>query len=338
MIYDDTIAKKLADSYEVPNRTRESVPEPLVSVRTSAYNHGAYIEKCIEGVLSQKTSFGFEYIIGEDFSTDGTREKVFDYARRYPERIRLLTAGYNVGMKANGLRCIDACRGKYMAICEGDDYWSDPTKLQRQVDFMESHPDFSMCFHNASTVDVHGRKTGEQRRYDHDCEVPIEDIIHGGGLFCPTASILFRKEFLSTYPDVCERCHVGDYPLQLWLAVCGRIYYIDRDMAAYRQGDASSWTQRFASQSFEARTAKWLTEFEMLDAIDAMTEHRHADAIRRRQSRYLRQIMRINTEHEKELRRLFAPYFRRQSPLEKLKMGHICLRGRLESMFGKPVK
>ena len=113
---------------------------------------------------------------------------------------------------------------------------------------------------------------------------------------------------------------------------------IDRDMAAYRQGDASSWTQRFASQSFETRTAKWLTEFEMLDAIDAMTEHRHADAIRRRQSRYLRQIMRINTEHEKELRRLFAPYFRRQSPLERLKMVHICLRGRLESMFGKPVK
>ncbi len=326
----DILARKLADSYEVPNRTLESVPHPLVSVRTSAYNHGDYIVQCIEGVLSQRTDFDFEYIIGEDFSSDSTREKVFEYARRYPDRIRVLTADYNVGMKANGLRCIAACRGKYMAICEGDDYWSDPTKLQRQVDFMESHPDFSMCFHNVSTVDVHGQKTGEQRRFDHDCEVPIEAMIHGGGLFCPTASLLFRKEFLATYPEVCERCHVGDYPLQLWLAVCGRIYYIDRNMAAYRQGDASSWTRRFDRLEFDTRAAKWLTEFEMLDAIDAMTEYRHHDAIRRRQSRYLRQIMRINTDHEEELRRIFAPYFRRQSLLERLKMAHISLRGRIE--------
>ena len=143
------INKRVSDSYEVGNNVLEAVPNPLVSIRTSTYNHGPYIKQCIEGILMQKTNFAFEYIIGEDFSTDETREIVFDYARKYPNIIRVITADYNVGSKANGRRCINACRGKYMALCEGDDYWTDPLKLQKQVDFLEGHPEYTMCFHAA---------------------------------------------------------------------------------------------------------------------------------------------------------------------------------------------
>ena len=147
MLSTEEIEKRIADSYELPNNVLQKVPEPLVSVRTSTYNHGKYIKACIEGVLMQKTTFPIEFIIGEDCSTDETREIVFGYAKRYPDIIRVITADYNVGSKANGRRCIRACRGKYMAICEGDDYWTDPYKLQKQVDFLEGHPEYVFCCH-----------------------------------------------------------------------------------------------------------------------------------------------------------------------------------------------
>ena len=143
---DNSLTKKIADSYELANNVLEHIPNPLVSIRTSAYNHGPYIKQCIEGVLMQRTNFPFEYIIGEDFSNDETREIVFEYAKKYPDVIRVITADYNVGSKANGRRCIRACRGKYMAICEGDDYWTDPLKLQKQVDFLEDNSEYGMCY------------------------------------------------------------------------------------------------------------------------------------------------------------------------------------------------
>lgn len=140
----EEIEKRISDSYELPNNVLDAVPEPLVTIRTSTYNHGPYIRQCIEGVLMQKTNFPFELIIGEDYSTDETRDIVFEYAKKYPDIIRVITADYNVGSKANGRRCIRACRGKYIAICEGDDYWIDPYKLQKQVDFLELHPSYSL--------------------------------------------------------------------------------------------------------------------------------------------------------------------------------------------------
>jgi len=131
---------ELADSYELPNRVKETVPDPLVTVFTVTYQHAHYIRDCIEGVLMQKTTFPVEYVIGEDCSTDGTREIVLEYAKKYPDKIRVVTADRNVGLKANAERCRKALRGKYAALCEGDDYWTDPLKLQKQVEFLEANP------------------------------------------------------------------------------------------------------------------------------------------------------------------------------------------------------
>jgi len=153
------IQTRIGDSYEVPNNVVRAVPAPLVTVRTSTYQHGPYIRECIEGILNQKTSFPFEYIIGEDFSADGTREIVLEYAKRFPDRIRVFTADYNVGAKPNGRRCMRAARGKYIALCEGDDYWHNPLKLQKQVDLMEADQSISLV---CSDVDVVIQKTGRR--------------------------------------------------------------------------------------------------------------------------------------------------------------------------------
>lgn len=121
--------------------------EPLLSVVTITYNHEQYIAKCIEGVLMQKVNFPIEFIIAEDRSPDGTRAICEEYAEKYPDLLRLVTSEFNVGVVENEQRAFMAARGKYIATCEGDDYWTDPDKLQKQVDFLESHPEFSVCFH-----------------------------------------------------------------------------------------------------------------------------------------------------------------------------------------------
>ena len=133
-----------------------------VSVHMITYNHERFIAQAIEGVLMQQTDFAVELVIGEDCSTDGTRAIVRRYGERYPERIRLLLQERNLGARANALATLNACRGQYIALCEGDDYWTDPTKLQKQVDFLESHPECSLCFHRVLVVyeDGSARSTG----------------------------------------------------------------------------------------------------------------------------------------------------------------------------------
>ena len=121
--------------------------EPLLSIVTITYNHEPYIAKTIEGVLMQQVKFPIELIIAEDCSTDGTRSICQQYAEQYPDLIRLITSESNVGAIANERRAMLAARGKYIALCEGDDYWTDPLKLQKQVDFLEAHPDYSVTFH-----------------------------------------------------------------------------------------------------------------------------------------------------------------------------------------------
>lgn len=121
--------------------------QPLLSVVTITYNHAPYIAKCIEGVLMQQVNFPMEFIVAEDCSTDGTRAICEEYAKKYPDLIRLLPSEGNMGAVMNEQRAFEAARGKYIATCEGDDYWTNPLKLQKQVDFLESHSDYSVCFH-----------------------------------------------------------------------------------------------------------------------------------------------------------------------------------------------
>ena len=122
---------------------------PLVSVCMTTYNHAPYLRQAVESVLSQQTSFDFELVLGEDCSTDLPAEICREYAAKYPGRVRLVTGARNVGWRANYRRTFDACRGKYVAYCDGDDWWTDPCKLQMQADLMESDPGCGMCYTGA---------------------------------------------------------------------------------------------------------------------------------------------------------------------------------------------
>ena len=153
--------------------------EPLVSVKMITYNHAPYIARAIEGVLQQKTNFPFELVIGEDCSTDGTREIVFEYQRKYPKLIRVVASEKNLGAAANSRQTTKVCRGKYLAFCEGDDFWHDPSKLQKQVDYLESHPECGLVY---SSYDV----------YHPSLDKTIRDFIRYKGWEMPKSPTLYR--------------------------------------------------------------------------------------------------------------------------------------------------
>lgn len=239
----DEIEKRISDSYEVPNNVLLASPKPLVTVRTSTFQQGPYIKDCIEGVLKQKTDFAFEFIIGEDFSTDGTREIVLDYAKRYPDIIRVLTADYNVGAKANGRRCGRATRGNYMAICEGDDHWIDPLKLQKQIDFLRENPDCSLVFTGAEIRKANGETN--TIRYPGLGKIDVNQYVQKS-YYMATCSLLFLNSIYSDAPteDWMKRSFAGDFVLRYRALTQGKIGYIDSVTSVVNKGVEHSWSKR----------------------------------------------------------------------------------------------
>jgi len=279
------IEKRVNDSYELPNNVLRGVPAPVVTVRTYTYQHGPYIRDCIEGVLAQKTTFPFEYIIGEDCSADGTREIVFEYAQRYPDIIRVVTADYNVGGKANVRRCINRTRGKYVALCEGDDYWISPLKLQRQVDLMEAHPDVSLCFHNALILN---EKYAAARVFFETPPAAILDFAAAYQLTLPTASILARSQVLAVLPDWLLKTWCGDLPLRLWCAHQGNFGYLDQIMSVYRRHTGGSETNMRA-QNYRTYYDEVIN---LYHEFDQATDYAHTELIHREIARLWEGLLR----------------------------------------------
>lgn len=202
----------------------------LVSVSMITYNHEAFIAEAIEGVVMQKTTFPFELVIGEDCSTDNTRAICIEYQKKYPDIIRLRLPEKNQGMMLNWINNIESGHGKYIALCDGDDYWTDPYKLQKQVDFMEVNPDFALCSHSVYTLMC--GQLDENIEMERDVLTTEDIILKDWGLL--TASILFRKEAHKT-PDWYYTVKNGDFALQLIVSLSGKIKFLPEYMAVYRQ-------------------------------------------------------------------------------------------------------
>lgn len=217
----------------------------MVSVVVMAYNHETYIAECLNSILSQKTTFYFDIILGEDESSDSTRSICIDFAKRHPDKIKLFLRSRKDVIYINGgptgrynfLECLKDCTGKYIAICDGDDYWTDPLKLQKQVGFLEANNDYTLCFHNVNIVNT--RKNANRVFPMHTkldkSTFSTPDIIDQW--FIPTASILFRQIEGFKFPHWFETCASGDIALLLLLSLEGKFYYINEIMACYRLHD-----------------------------------------------------------------------------------------------------
>lgn len=226
--------------------------KPMVSISMLTYNHEKYIEQAINSVLMQKTNFDYQLIIGEDCSSDGTREIVIDYAKRYPKKIIAILHEENEGIKSNVLAVRQFLKGNYIAILEGDDYWIDCNKLQRQVDFLESHKDFLGVSHNHIDVKDNGEeitglkgielKSGYMRGNVYDLSEVGKCFLAGH-----TSTLMYRKFFCMLNKEQIENydnCDViGDKKLNLILAYLGGVYKLPQVMSAYRHHDVS-WTEK----------------------------------------------------------------------------------------------
>ena len=223
----------------------------LVSILCTAYNHEPYIRDALEGFVSQKTDFAFEVLVNDDASSDGTAAIIREFEEKYPEIIRPFYQVENQFSKGIGYIYENIfypnARGKYFAFCEGDDYWTDESKLQRQVDFLESHPDYSACVHNTTLHYCNSSRTDElliPSRGDH--EVLYENVIRGPIDAYHTSSLMARREIIVQTPDFYRAATAhgfADYAWGLLLKLNGGIWFIDRSMSVYRLfSNQAAWT------------------------------------------------------------------------------------------------
>ena len=221
-----------------------------VSVLCTAYNHGPFLRDALEGVVSQQTDFPFELLVSDDASTDNTAEILREYAARYPDIIRPFYLEKNIfsqGIDVYETLLFPESRGEYLAACEGDDYWTDPTKLQRQVDFLDAHPEYSACVHN-TVAHVTDGSAPDRVLFPQtgDRDIPFSQVVRGMSHAFHTSSILARRDYIIHYPDfhdVAFPYGFTDYAVGVWLSIVGRVRFLDRCMSVYRLGsNPSAWS------------------------------------------------------------------------------------------------
>ena len=267
-----------------------------VSVFMITYNHEKYIAEALDSILMQKTDFDFDIVIGEDCSTDATRRIVLEYSRKYPDKIKLLLHNVNVGFISNMMYVLEACTGKYVAMCEGDDYWTDPFKLQKQVDFLEANKEYMLATHGYRIV-----KDGSViRTIDHN-EFIDNDNTDGFAFdkefalyhwVTQPVTALFRRSAFKV--DIRQYCYFRDVHLFYHILKNGKGYFQNFVGADYRLHNTG------IDSTVEGIERRWL-EYKIYR--DLFNGSRNDDSLKKRfirqQSDYLTLICDETRQHSK---------------------------------------
>jgi glycosyltransferase involved in cell wall biosynthesis len=239
-----------------------------VSVPILTYNHAGYIAQAIESVLQQQVDFKYEIVIGEDCSTDGTRDIVLDFQKRYPTKIRLLLPGKNIGAMRNALQTLQACRGEYVAGVEGDDYWTSPHKLQMQADYLDTHLNCSLCHHNILKVYQDGSQEPHHRNPPDQKEIStFDDLLEQN--FVASCSAMVRRDLISNVPEWVLSLPLLDWLLFLLAARGGYVRYFKEVMGVQRIHQGGVWSRLSVIQQRE-NTLKF---YKKIDAGFAFAYH-----------------------------------------------------------------
>ncbi len=262
---------------------------PKVTVSVTAFNHAPFIRQALDGVLAQRADFPFEILVGEDNSSDGTRDIVREYAARHPERIaaifhddagKLRINGRLTG-RANLAHNLTAARGEYVALLDGDDYWTDDTKLARQVEQLDADRTLSTSFHHAVVVDVSGAPIASPKTIQTiKPRYRLEEMI-AGEFEAQTCTVMFRREAITPLPRWFFETAVGDFVLHVTNGHCGDFGYIDRPMGCYRVHGGGVWSQGRGAADWAGKSAEQsrrsLNRFVMMtDLLGAVARHSSA--------------------------------------------------------------
>lgn len=270
--------------------------KPLVSVRVQTYQHAKYIGQCLDGILMQETDFPYEVIVGEDESIDGTREICKEYAEKHPDKIRLFlrsrkdviySKGGDPTGRFNSRANTIAARGDYIAFCEGDDYWTDPGKLQKQFNIFKQIQDLALCIHATRVIEENGQPSGKiLRPFNKSKLLSVEEvIIMGVGYGMSSVMYLKTVRLNSSAPFF-----GGHFALPFISASMGDVYYIDEIMSTRRRKVPGSYSDRVWDQP-QKRLLTYKKMNEKLAAFDLYTEHKYSVVIKQRQNKHLIQML-----------------------------------------------
>jgi hypothetical protein len=244
---------------------------PKVSVLVVTYNHERFIERAVRSALSQQADFEYEIIIGEDCSTDGTRAALARLNAEFPGRLKLLLRERNLGPQRNFQGAYTECRGDYVAVLDGDDYWTDPSKLRKQAAVLDGNPGCTLCYHLTRFVSADEEPTG----YIHPAATtPVQPTINDlfqSNLISPCSAML-RRAAVPELPDWMLSVVPGDWPLFLLAADAGRLLRLDEVMADYRIHSGGTWSQLGVAAQIERN-------FDMLAAVDRHFHGKYADQV-----------------------------------------------------------
>ena len=272
-------------------------------------------------------------VVHDDCSTDGSAAILREYAEKYPHIIKPVYETENQYSKLDGSlrRAMDEACGKYgakyIALCEGDDCWTDPHKLQKQVDFLETHPDYTMVCTNARVLAPKGELGKEDfknmgwHQYAEECDIPAEDVISKGGWLIHTASIVYRSGLRDKYPNACKKTTTGDYTLQMFAALNGKIHFFPEQMVVYRFQAANSWTAREKRQSYEGRAHALMREIGMLLSLNEYSSGHYSNTFHHRVTSSVWRLLCEFPERAADIRASFGKYLRY---------------GNTKNTFGKP--
>lgn len=291
----------------------------VVSIVCTAYNHEKYIREALDGFIMQKTDFAYEVLIHDDASTDKTPAIIKEYEKKYPDIIKAIYQKenqYSQGVKIGNTFLYPRAKGKYIALCEGDDYWIDPLKLQKQVNALNAHSELDVCAHSAKMLK--GKQyIGEIKPSKQNIVFSPEEVILGGGGFVATNSLMFRKEALVTETSYNKILSL-DYVVQIQGSLRGGMLYLNDCMSVYRRFAENSWTVRM-------NNIKELVEHnekvkQMLSLLDKDTRCEYHTVI----SKKIKMIDFISMEAQGQYRSLlksdYYDIFKTQSLKKKIKI------------------
>lgn len=304
--------------------------EIAVSVLCLVYNHEKYLRKCLEGFVNQKTNFKFEVLIHDDASTDNSADIIREYEIKYPDIIKPIYQTENQhskGVKITNTILSPLANGKYVALCEGDDYWCDEYKLQKQYDAMESNPECHFCVHKVCAIRENGESLNQYYpKFALDTgAIKTERFMEILGTNYPfqTSSYFRRKadvdEYINNTPEFVKVADVGDMPIMLYFGMLGDVYYIDEIMSCYRVNSVGSWTSRFNSDS-KKRWDHCTSMLEMYDAFNEFTANKYEKQLWQRRKEYFTSKCVLCLDDKKDLKILLKKGKRYYSRIGYIKL------------------
>lgn len=315
----------------------------MVSICCLAYNHEKYIKSAIEGFLMQKTNFKYEIIIHEDASTDKTVEIIKYYEKKHPDIIKPIYQKENQYSKGVHIDIESKARGKYIALCEGDDYWIDEYKLQKQVKYMEDNPECTFCFHNSYVEDQ--KKENKKRKvipwlpenrkfYDGKSRKYFAGELQLLG-FIPTMSFLYPKKVIENLPNWYFEAPVGDTAVKLLASSQGYAYYMDEVMSVYRFNVAESATTKWNEENIDQTLKRYNDFINMLNDFNIYSNYKYNSDIELAKLTWEVQSLLVTKNYKELKNKKYKEYIKLHSGIYRYKYNILISYPKIVSVYSR---